>query len=139
MIDEFQNLNSFLPTQAPSATDSVDFVVPKDGQYVVVIDADITYLATSSSISDIFTGFSIVKVERVVFANATDTQISDTLTQKNWKIIFITADKEADILKPKGNIAVVRFTNHSTSTATLLQTRLGLLWRLTKTVFVVRF
>lgn len=133
MIDKFQNLNSFTPTHTPSATDSIDFVVPQDGQLVVVLDADITYLATSGSMSDIFTGFSIVKVERIVFANATDTQISDTLNQKNWKIIFITADKGLDILKPKANIAIVRFTNNSTSSATQLQTRLGLLWRLTQT------
>lgn len=133
MIDEFQNLNSFLPTPAPSATHSVDFADPKSRQYVVVLDADITYLATDSSISDIFTGFLIIKVDQVVFSNATDTQISDTLAQKSWQLIFITADKGTDLLKPKNNIAVVRCTNNSTSTATSLQTRLGLLWRLKKT------
>ena len=130
MIDELQNNNLFSPSFAPPTTNS-DFnsVIPEDGQTVVVFDENVFGLATVQGITDIFSGLTITKVELVAFAGATDTQISDVLSRKNWKTIFVTADTGDDILIPSDNIAVVRFTNNNTSTAT----QLSLLWRLTQT------
>lgn len=130
MIDEFQNNNLFSPFFTPPTTNS-DFnsAVPEDGQTVVVFDENVLGLVTVQGITDVFSGIMIAKVGLVAFAGATDTQISDVLSRKNWKTIFVTADTGDDILMPSDYIGVVRFTNNNTSTAT----QLSLLWRLTQT------
>jgi len=130
MIDELQKNNLFSRSFAPSTTNS-DFnsVILEDGQTVVVFDENVFGLATTQGITDVFSGLTIIKVELVAFAGATDTQISDVLFRKNWKIIFVTADTGDDILMPSDHIAVVRFTNNNTSTVT----QLSLLWRLSQT------
>lgn len=130
MIDEFQNKNLFSHSFAPSTTNS-DFnsVIPEDGRTIVVFDENVFGLATAQGITDVFSGLTIAKVELVAFAGATDTQISDVLSHKNWKTIFVTADTGNDILMSSDHIAVVRFTNNNTSTAT----QLSMLWRLTQT------
>ncbi|MDD5342223.1 MAG: hypothetical protein PHI73_02720 [Patescibacteria group bacterium] len=130
MIDEFQNDNLFLSSFNPSTTNS-DFnsAIPEDGRTVVVFDENVFGLAAAQGITDVFFGLTIAKVELVAFAGATDTQISDVISHKNWKTIFVTADTGKDILIPSNHIAVVRFTNNNTST----DTQLSLLWRLTQT------
>ncbi len=113
----------------PMASGSSNQTITFLGEFIVVFDANVANLATNDSVSNIFNKPQILKVPD----SATDTEIANTLTQMNMKIIFITADKGTDIVRPNENIAVVRFTNNSTHTATQLKTRLGLLWRLAHT------
>lgn len=131
MIDEFQqNINIFSPSFAPSTTVSnFNSEIPEDGRTVVVFDENVFGLTATQGVTDIFHGLTIAKVELVAFAGATDTQISDVISRKNWSTVFVTADTGDDILRPSDHIAVVRFTNNNTSTAT----QLCLLWRLTQT------
>lgn len=122
--------NSIAACTGPSSTDSVLGLspIPEDGRTVVVLDENVFGLATSD-IARVFSGVTIVRVENVAFAGASDTQISETISRKNWQVIFITADTGGDIVAASNHISVVRFSNNNTST----DIQLSLLWRLTKT------
>lgn len=132
MINEPDEYNLFSPPSVPSLTDS-DFgnVIPEDGRTVVVFDENLFGLAVANGISDIFSNYTydFVKVDLVAFAGASDTQISDTLSSKNWRVIFITADSGDSFPMSSDHFSIVRFSNNNTST----DTQLFLLWSLTQT------
>jgi len=129
--DLLESYNSLLsPLSALSDTDSgLSTVIPEDGRTVVVFDENVFGLAVANGINEIFPDYQIVKVDSVTFAGATDTQISDTLSRKNWRTIFITADSGDSFLTPSDNFSLVGFSNNNAST----DTQLFLLWSLTQT------
>ena len=131
MTDEVENYNSILsPLSALSATDSdLGTAVPEDGRTVIVFDENVFGLAVSNGINEIFSNFDILKVDSVTFSGATDTQISDTLSRKNWRTIFITADSGDSFPTPSDSLSIIRFSNNNIST----DTQLFLLWSLTQT------
>lgn len=132
MIDDLlENYNPLLsPLSVLSDTDSgLSTVIPEDGRTVVVFDENVFGLSITNGINEIFPNYQIVKVDSVTFAGATDTQISDTFSRKNWRIIFITADSGDSFLTPSDNFSIVRFSNNNAST----DTQLFLLWSLTRT------
>jgi len=132
MINEPGEYNLFSLPLVSSLTDS-DFsnVILEDGRTVVVFDENLSGLAVANGVSDIFSeyAYDFVKVDLVAFAGATDTQISDTLLNKNWRVIFITADSGDSFPMPSNQFSIVRFSNNNMST----DTQLFLLWNLTRT------
>ena len=130
MIDELNANNLLSPLSVLSSTVS-DFgnLIPEDGRTVVIFDENVFGLAVANGINEIFPDYDLVKVNLVTFAGATDTQISNTLSQKNWRTIFITADSGDSFPIPSDQFSIVRFSNNNTSTAT----QLFLLWSLTQT------